>query len=141
MEPSFNPALEAQAIGRVHRLGQKRNVEIFRLICERFETRMVQVLVNKFGSNAAPTEEDDNSNVDSSGHDSVDGTNAEEKATARDQVAPADVRVGNVSSDKAEILTEEFDVLFGVKNLVDEEAAIKSETESDDGTMIDWSSV
>ena len=27
---SFNPAIEAQAIGRVHRLGQKRNVEIVR---------------------------------------------------------------------------------------------------------------
>jgi len=33
MEPSFNPAVEAQAsIERVHRLGQKRNVKIIRLV-------------------------------------------------------------------------------------------------------------
>jgi hypothetical protein len=34
MEPSFNPALEAQAIGRCHRLGQKRPVETIRLIAK-----------------------------------------------------------------------------------------------------------
>jgi SNF2 family DNA or RNA helicase len=32
MEPCFNPALEAQAIGRVYRLGQKRRVETIRLL-------------------------------------------------------------------------------------------------------------
>ena len=30
MEPALNPALEAQAIGRVHRLGQNKAVEIVR---------------------------------------------------------------------------------------------------------------
>jgi SWI/SNF-related matrix-associated actin-dependent regulator of chromatin subfamily A3 len=32
MEPCFNPALEAQAIGRVYRLGQQRRVETIRLL-------------------------------------------------------------------------------------------------------------
>jgi SNF2 family DNA or RNA helicase len=42
MEPSFNPALEAQAIGRIHRLGQKRPVEIVRLVVKNsVEERMV----------------------------------------------------------------------------------------------------
>jgi len=41
VEPALNPALEAQAIGRVHRLGQKHEVEIVRLTVENsIETRI-----------------------------------------------------------------------------------------------------
>ena len=51
MEPSLNPALEEQAIGRVHRLGQKRNVEIIRLIMkDSIESRIRSVLIDKYGS-------------------------------------------------------------------------------------------
>jgi SNF2 family DNA or RNA helicase len=43
IEPALNAALEAQAIGRVHRLGQKRQVEIIRLIVkDSIETRILQ---------------------------------------------------------------------------------------------------
>ena len=42
LEPALNPALEAQAIGRVHRLGQKNNVEVIRLLVENsIETRLL----------------------------------------------------------------------------------------------------
>ena len=34
MEPCFNVALEDQAVGRVYRLGQKREVHVVRLIVE-----------------------------------------------------------------------------------------------------------
>ena len=35
LEPCLNPALEAQAIGRVHRMGQTREVCITRLVMQR----------------------------------------------------------------------------------------------------------
>jgi len=41
MEPSLNPAFKAQAIRRVHRLGQKRTVEVVRLIVrDNIQSRM-----------------------------------------------------------------------------------------------------
>ncbi len=50
MEPCFNPALEAQAIGRVHRLGQKRSVEIIRLLMkDSVDSRIVAMLAKKPG--------------------------------------------------------------------------------------------
>jgi SNF2 family DNA or RNA helicase len=42
MEPQFNPAAEAQAVDRVHRLGQDREVTIKRFIMDRsFEEKML----------------------------------------------------------------------------------------------------
>ncbi|KAF1949031.1 hypothetical protein CC80DRAFT_430123 [Byssothecium circinans] len=44
MEPQFNPAAEAQAVDRVHRLGQTREVEIKRFIMEgSFEEKMLDL--------------------------------------------------------------------------------------------------
>jgi SNF2 family DNA or RNA helicase len=34
MDPWWNPATEDQAVDRVHRLGQKKNVEIIRFIVQ-----------------------------------------------------------------------------------------------------------
>ncbi|GEM_PF-6061311 len=33
LEPQFNPAVELQAISRVHRMGQRRSVDVHRMIC------------------------------------------------------------------------------------------------------------
>ncbi|KAK5018511.1 hypothetical protein LTR60_001472, partial [Cryomyces antarcticus] len=42
MEPQYNPAAEAQAVDRVHRLGQTREVEITRYImADSFEEKML----------------------------------------------------------------------------------------------------
>ncbi|KAF2732762.1 hypothetical protein EJ04DRAFT_513708 [Polyplosphaeria fusca] len=44
MEPQFNPAAEAQAVDRVHRLGQKREVTIMRFIMDgSFEEKMLEL--------------------------------------------------------------------------------------------------
>lgn len=48
MEPQFNPAAEAQAIDRVHRLGQTRPVRTVRYVMQdSFEERMVQLQEKK----------------------------------------------------------------------------------------------
>ena len=87
MEPAFNPALEAQAIGRVHRLGQKREVQIVRLvISDSFESRMMQFLKTKYGNDCSK-----NTN-----------SGSEE----------ADNLVGNITREKADVMTEEFDLQY-----------------------------
>lgn len=48
MEPQYNPAAEAQAIDRVHRLGQKREVETVRYIMnDSFEEKMLDLQEKK----------------------------------------------------------------------------------------------
>jgi len=44
MEPQYNPAAEAQAVDRVHRLGQKRAVRTVRYIMRgSFEEKMLEI--------------------------------------------------------------------------------------------------
>jgi hypothetical protein len=91
MEPGFNPALEYQAIGRVHRLGQKREVEVVRLLVkDSVETRIRDFLAYKYGS--AP------------------GDSCEENGEVA--IGP----VGNQATErpKSAIIAAEFDILFGV---------------------------
>lgn len=48
MEPQYNPAAEAQAIDRVHRLGQKREVETVRYVMNHsFEEKMLELQEKK----------------------------------------------------------------------------------------------
>ncbi|MGK3741912.1 MAG: hypothetical protein ACI90V_008766, partial [Bacillariaceae sp.] len=118
MEPSFNPALEAQAIGRCHRLGQKRPVETIRLIVEdSIESRMANFIVKKYGSRSA---------VDSSSSSQLDGDDGdavmkEENITDEDDTHHSMVDEslpGNLSTDRAKLMVEEFDLLFGVKDSI-----------------------
>ena len=48
MEPQFNPAAEAQAVDRVHRLGQTREVEVVRFIMNQsVEERVLSIQKKK----------------------------------------------------------------------------------------------
>ena len=60
LEPSLNPALEAQAIGRVHRMGQKRVVKIFKLVMKgSVEEQILKVVEDKQnGSNRYDAQDD-----------------------------------------------------------------------------------
>lgn len=93
MEPCLNPALEAQAIGRVHRLGQKRAVEVVRLVMkDSVESRLLTLLEKKYGDSKAS--KDDSGDIPT-------------KPTGKKPLV-----VGNVCTDRTTILTEEFDLLF-----------------------------
>lgn len=106
MEPGFNPALEKQAIGRVHRLGQKRNVEIIRLfVKDTVETRIRKFLETKYGapSNGSPNKEAKKST----------GDEGSEEA----ETEVIEVPVGNIATErpKNKMVASEFDMLFGVE--------------------------
>ncbi|KAH8654000.1 SNF2 family N-terminal domain-containing protein [Tricladium varicosporioides] len=72
MEPQYNPAAEAQAVDRVHRLGQKREVETVRYIMnDSFEEKMLE-LQDKKKKLASLS-------MDSSGKDRMDKSEAARK--------------------------------------------------------------
>eukprot|EP00977_Amphora_coffeiformis_P026178 scaffold24543_cov195-Amphora_coffeaeformis.AAC.1 len=55
LEPCFDPLLEQQAIGRVWRLGQTREVKIYRMIIQdSVEERMQEMLWKKYGGAVIP---------------------------------------------------------------------------------------
>lgn len=48
MDPWWNPAIEDQAIGRVHRIGQRREVEAVKFITvDSVEARIIKLAVHK----------------------------------------------------------------------------------------------
>ena len=119
MEPCFNPALESQAIGRVHRLGQKREVEIIRMVVkDSVETRLLKYMQRKYGSApravqpAASSEDADSMGEDGAG----DEGSGETVERVTKTVAPS--RVGNITTDKASMMTVDFDLLFDVPSNV-----------------------
>jgi Helicase conserved C-terminal domain len=114
MEPCFNPAVEAQAIGRVHRLGQKRDVEIVRLVMEKsVESRMVDMLKKKYGG----------ANVQGGIADEFH--NGDKKPAAKVDNA---IMVGSIRTERVSMMEEEFDLLYGFEPATD--------VESDDGTAV-----
>jgi hypothetical protein len=70
------------------------------IVKDSIEERMRVVLEKKYGASAPAKDED-----------KEDG---EEEDTKPAAVKPASVLVGNLMTDKAQILAEEFDLLFGV---------------------------
>ena len=130
MEPALNPALEAQAIGRVHRLGQKHKVEVLRLIMtESVETRMLKLSAKKFGVSFGSDSDDDTDNSSGDGAQKNDGDDgddddrkvaaspsgsAQKKKKKKTPQKPGEVATGALRQDKAQMAADEFDLLFGV---------------------------
>lgn len=145
MEPAMNPALEAQAVGRVYRLGQRKPVTVVRMrMKDSFETRLAKVLKRKFDTAKKPDSfqknDDTNGNISatdsgnisnsSAGNNDVTNNGSGTEAAAatvsetgtenNDAVTtstngPENVAaLGHMTRDKAELMTEEFDALFGV---------------------------
>jgi superfamily II DNA or RNA helicase len=124
MEPCFNPALEAQAVGRVHRLGQKRNVEIIRLLMkDSVESRMVEMLEKKYGKTGC-SQEDCKADDDDAGKEGNKATTDRgkkptvidgDKKPAALVAAAQQVAVAFLYTDKATVVAEEFDLLYGVE--------------------------
>jgi superfamily II DNA or RNA helicase len=137
MEPGFNPALEAQAIGRVHRLGQKRNVEICRLVIkDSFESRMVEFLKKKYKLTFDDDSSDGNEREESESDDNEEENDLEmdkeKEKKKKDILEVAQVPVGNLLTERAQIVTEEFDELFGVQGMVNQHGETSDENQDGD---------
>jgi superfamily II DNA or RNA helicase len=132
IEPALNPALDAQAIGRVHRLGKKRQVEVVRLIVENsIETRILRknsypvVGISKQESEMSleggeEHTESSSTAISTSGDSTRPLSLAEENnssALSSDIIGHGDAMVGSLKSDKTMLKVEHFDELFGFKAL------------------------
>lgn len=128
VEPALNPALEAQAIGRVHRLGQKRQVEIIRLIVDNsIETRILcrnrQPTVATSGQgntcrlNKEDTMEDDLNSTSASEDSSMQFslTEVNNYSASFSSTIGGQAIVGSLKNDKSLLKVEQFDELFGFK--------------------------
>jgi superfamily II DNA or RNA helicase len=116
MEPSFNPALEAQAIGRIHRLGQKRPVEIVRMVVKNsLEERMVNFLEKKYGKSPGKKAEA------VSGNDEKNNESDKKSVDGEDSKNYCNTIAGNLNTDKVQLVTDEFDTLFGVMDRLQRE--------------------
>ena len=112
-------ALEAQAVGRVHRLGQKRPVEIVHLVVENsVETRIRSMLKKKFGSSSVTAVLDEIEGVKNGDDDEQKEDKKPAARTTRSTRAKSGAvvpMVGSIATDRATVMESEFDELFGVE--------------------------
>jgi len=127
MEPAYNPALEAQAIGRVHRLGQTRNVEIIRLVMnDSFESRLLEIFKNggagsnNSAKNAAVEDDGNSSDLDNNGEGVARAGGLSSSSTSQEsgdvKVGSKAELVGNLTRDRPKFGMDEFDNLFNMKS-------------------------
>jgi hypothetical protein len=126
MEPSFNPALEAQTIGRCYRLGQKRPVETIRLIIEdSIESRISNFIMKEYDRSAVDSSSSSQLGDDADGDAIMKQENVTDEYSTHAMVGES--LPGYLSTDRVKLMVEEFDLLFGVKDSV---GGISSSTDS-----------
>jgi hypothetical protein len=118
VEPCVNPALERQAIGRVHRMGQKRVVKVWRLVMkDSIDEKIIQV--TKRITDGGRYDEKGTAAVSEAGAAGAGGAAKkrrgdsmtwEQRAKLADE---KDSQVGGISRDSAASMKlEELDILF-----------------------------
>jgi hypothetical protein len=111
VEPCVNPALERQAIGRVHRMGQKRVVKVWRLVMkDSIDEKIIQVTKRitdgggSSGSGGGAAAASGDADADADG-----GAGASSPKRARTDAN----QVGSIARDHAASMRlEELEVLF-----------------------------
>ncbi|CAM9694657.1 unnamed protein product [Ascophyllum nodosum] len=105
LEPLLNLALEKQAVGRVHRLGQARPVKVTKLVLkDSIETRILALQEQQATQCKGPS---GNGGSGSGGSGSGGGGGASSSGVA-----------GNIAYDTAkELKIEEYNAIFGVDNI------------------------
>ena len=134
LDACTNPALEAQAIGRVWRLGQKRKVHIRRYIMkDSIETRILEMEAEKNRKNVVEEEDEDDDEEEETKKNDDSTTNStttttttstsskkkKGKGTRNDPISIgfADTAVaGSIMSSTQRFRVNEFIKLFGVKD-------------------------
>lgn len=105
LEPSLNPVLESQIIGRVHRIGQKRRVEIVRLILkDSIESRLMKYRKMARNRNTTDEESEHQGNL-------VDDTIPQMELDSESKIP------GNLSSERCELTTADIGLLFGFERM------------------------
>jgi hypothetical protein len=125
LEPLLNPGLEKQAIGRVHRMGQRRAVTVTKFfINDSIESRLVQLLGGTQPSTPAattlattavtiaPGEEGGSSSSSSTSAAISSSSNGKSAALVGQQQV-----VGHLRADEAKLSVEVLDFLLGVTPL------------------------
>lgn len=106
MEPAMNPALEAQAIGRIYRLGQRKPVKVIKFVVQNsFESRLVKLLKRKYGHATKPSP---------STADKTPENATQDKNESCPDVDVSRADIGHMKNDKVQMMTEEFDAMFGI---------------------------
>lgn len=132
IEPALNPALDAQAIGRVHRLGQKRRVEVVRLVVENsIEMRIlrksshpaigfIQQELKVAWKGREDTSHSGSTVMSTSGDSTVHlglAGESNRSTLSSDIISHGHAVVGSLKHDKTMLKVEHFDELFGFKGL------------------------
>ena len=107
MEPCLNPALEKQAIGRVHRMGQKRVVKVWKLVMKNSVEENVIKVTEKLGENTVV-----NDGASDVRHDSGAGTGESDAKKSKLVVEDLTTQVGSISRDRASLKLQQLELLL-----------------------------